>query len=111
MIYGVSGQLIEWTRSRITQCRKTPSPMDTVPNGHKPERTRSWMDTLPNGHLLEWTQSQMGTIPNGYHLELFRMDTILNGHHPEWIQSRMSTKLLKCCMRMLVKDFLQKHFE
>ena len=56
----VSGQLPEWTQSR----------MDTIPNGHHPEWTQSRMDTIPNGHNPEWTQSRKDTIPNE-HLQLY----------------------------------------
>ena len=47
----VSGQLPEWTQSR----------MDTIPKGHNPEWTQSRMDAIPNGHNPERTQSRMST--------------------------------------------------
>ena len=64
--------------------------MNTIPYEHHPEWTSLRMDTIPNGHNPEkhnpeWTQHPEWTHP-------FRMGTpILNGRDPEWKQSRMDT--------------------
>ena len=44
----VSGQLPEWTQSR----------MGTIPNGHNPKSTQSGMDKIPIGHNPEWHNSE-----------------------------------------------------
>ena len=56
MVMTVSGQLPEWTQSR----------MDAIPNVPHPEWTQSRMDTIPKGHNPERTQSRKDTIPKGH---------------------------------------------
>ena len=79
------------TRSLMAPSRIDTIPMDAIPNGQDPERTRSRMDTIPSGHNPEWhnpkwTRSRMDTMSNGHNVEWTQclMDTIPNGHDPEW---------------------------
>ena len=128
----------EWTKSRTDMIpnghntKWIQTQMDNIPNGQYPELALSRMDLIPNGYEPEWikpkwTPFRMDSIPNGNNFA-----KIPNRHHPKWTQSQivsrtntfpnehnlvrtqlrmctyMYTLLLKCCILLLGKDFLQR---
>ena len=98
--------------------------MDFTADGCNRYRTLQYMDFTANGRDRYRTNSTAHgyhrrypvNCPNGHDPERHHPEGHHpNGHEPEWTQARMDsqralTYLLKCSIRMLGKNFLQRRF-
>jgi len=62
---------------------------DTVPIGHRPDRTQTRSDTVPIGHRHDRTQSRSDTDPIGHNPD--RTHTVAIGHSLDRTQTRSDT--------------------